>query len=102
MYLLDTNVISELRKQDRANLGVRRLFAKISEQSTQCFISVITMGELRRGVELIRHRSDGKQAAMLEVWLQSILDEYADYILDFTVIGGDSSTALGYTWPSLH
>lgn len=84
MYLLDTNVISELRKRSRANPGVVRLFQQIAEQGDQCYISVITIGELRRGVELIRHRGDSKQADALEVWLQSILDEYEDNILDFT------------------
>ncbi len=84
MYLLDTNVISELRKRSRANPGVVRLFEQIAEQGDQCYISVITIGELRRGVELIRHRGDGIQAQALEAWLQSILDEYVDNILDFT------------------
>jgi len=84
MYLLDTNVISELRKRSRANPGVVRLFEQIAEQGDQCYISVITIGELRRGVELIRHRGDSKQADALEAWLQSILDEYEDNILDFS------------------
>jgi predicted nucleic acid-binding protein len=39
---------------------------------------------LRRGVELIRHRGDEVQARFLEKWLLSILNEYADSILDFT------------------
>jgi len=85
MYLLDTNVISELRKRSRANPGVVCFFEQIVEQGDRCYISVITIGELRRGVELIRHRGDSKQAQSLEAWLQSILDEYTDNILDFTV-----------------
>jgi toxin FitB len=84
MYLLDTNVISELRKRSRANPGVVNLFEQIAEKGGQCYISAITIGELRRGVELIRHRGDSKQAQALEVWLQSILNEYEDNILDFT------------------
>lgn len=43
---------------------------------------MVTVGELRRGVELIRHRGDGKQAKLLEKWLLSILDGFQDYILD--------------------
>ena len=42
----------------------------------------MTVGELRRGVELIRHRGDVKQAKLLEKWLSSILDGFQDYILD--------------------
>lgn len=85
MYLLDTNVISEQRKQQRANPGVTRFFQQAATQGYPVYISVITLGELRRGVELIRHRGDDLQAKSLEGWLHSILDDYADYILDFTV-----------------
>jgi predicted nucleic acid-binding protein len=84
MYLLDTNVISELRKQGKANSGVQQFFQDAIEQDTRLYISVITLGELRRGVELIRHRGDQPQADLLEAWLQTILDDYGDHILDFT------------------
>ncbi len=84
MYLFDTNVISEMRKKTTANPGVKQLFQQISEQDARGYISVITVGELRRGVELIRHRGDAAQAATLETWLLVILADYADNILDFT------------------
>jgi predicted nucleic acid-binding protein len=83
MYLLDTNLVSELRKRDRANPGVTRFFSRLAEQETPAYISVITIGELRRGVELIRRRGDQAQASALEAWLQSLLDDYADNMLDF-------------------
>lgn len=83
MYLLDTNVVSELRKRERANPGVRRFFSEPGGENDQTWISVITLGELRRGVERIRHRGDRDQARALESWLQTLLDEYADHILDF-------------------
>ena len=84
MYLLDTNVISEQRKKNQANPGVKRFFMQVAEQGEPGFISVITVGELRRGVELIRHRGDNIQADTLETWLQRILHDYADCLLDFT------------------
>lgn len=84
MYLLDTNVISELRKQGQANSGVQQFFQNAVEQNAHLYISVITLGELRRGVELIRYRGDQRQADLLETWLQTILDDYAESILDFT------------------
>ena len=84
MYLLDTNVISELRKQNKANYGVQQFFQNAIEQKSSLYISVITIGELRRGVELIRYRGDQPQADLLEAWLQTILDDYANHILDFT------------------
>jgi predicted nucleic acid-binding protein len=83
MYLLDTNIISELRKKERANPGLRRFFRQLADQEAQIYISVVTVGELRRGVDLIRHRGDMAQAGALEAWLQNLLDDYADNILDF-------------------
>ncbi len=84
MYLIDTNVISELRKKTGANVGVKQFFKQMVKQDLRAYISVITVGELRRGVELIRHRGDAQQANKLEIWLQTILSDYADNILDFT------------------
>ena len=84
MYLVDTNVISEIRKKNRANPGVKAFFNNTLKQQVHLFISVITVGELRRGVSLIRHRGDLKQAENLERWLNVILNEYAENIIDFT------------------
>jgi toxin FitB len=84
MYLIDTNVISELRKGNKANPGVQQFFKRTAEQEAHLFISVITVGELRRGIELIRYRGDQAQADKLEVWLLTIINDYAEYILDFT------------------
>lgn len=84
MYLIDTNVISEQRKKDRTNLGVRRFFKQVAERGERAYVSVITVGELRRGVELIRHRGDTVQAQKLETWLLAMLNDYAENILDFS------------------
>jgi predicted nucleic acid-binding protein len=82
MYLLDTNVVSEIRKRRRANLGVRGFFDRIAADQAPVFLSVVTVGELRRGVELMRHRGDTPQANRLERWLLRLLQRYEDYILD--------------------
>ncbi len=82
MYLVDTNVISEIRKKSKANKGVRAFFKQTIEDETQIFISVVTVGELRRGVELIRYRGDVRQANLLEKWLGALLTEYQDHILN--------------------
>lgn len=81
MYLLDTNVVSEARKGARANQGVNRFLARLRREQAAVFLSVITVGELRRGVELIRRRGDGAQAGRLERWLDATLAAYADSIL---------------------
>ena len=83
MYLLDTNIISELRKRDRANPGIINFFSQVTKQETISYLSVVTIGELRRGVDIIRHRRDFTQAQSLEDWLQTILNNYAENILDF-------------------
>ena len=64
--------------------GCHSIFQAAEKKGHRGYISVITVGELRRGVELIRHRGDKIQAESLEAWLQTMLDDYADNILDFT------------------
>lgn len=84
MYLIDTNVISESRKRSKADQGVRDFFRQTVEENARIFVSVVTVGELRRGVELIRHRGDLRQARQLERWLDRLLVEHEDHILDVT------------------
>ena len=83
MYLIDTDVISELRKGAKANPGVARFFVEADRNNHALYMSVITVGELRRGVEIIRHRKDTSQAKRLEGWLESLLKNYDDHILNF-------------------
>ena len=65
MYLIDTNVVSETRKKERANPGVLRFFERIAAFREPIHLCVVSVGELRRGVELIRHRGDADQAERL-------------------------------------
>lgn len=81
MYLIDTNVISEARKDKTANRGVQAFFKDAANRSTDLYLSVITIGELRRGVELIRHRGDLPQSEKLKAWLAKLLATYASLIL---------------------
>ena len=81
MYLIDTDVISEARKGAKCNPGVRAFFARASTHGTDLYLSVVTIGELRQGVERIRHRGDDSQAQRLERWLLQLTSEYADRIL---------------------
>ena len=83
MYLIDTNVISEARKKEGANPGVTSFFKQVAARGESAYLSVVTVGELRRGVELIRHRGDASQAKRLEAWLKGVLDQYANHILVF-------------------
>jgi predicted nucleic acid-binding protein len=81
MYLVDTNVLSEVRKGRRANVGVFDFFA--TNRPADVYVCVQTIGEIRRGVENIRRRGDHAQTARLEAWLNKVVDEYADRILIF-------------------
>ena len=83
MYLIDTNVISEARKRGKADPGVRAFFDRVVAQGQAVYLSVVTVGELRRGVDLIRHRGDLGQSALLASWLQGVLDGYDSHILPF-------------------
>lgn len=51
----------------------------------RCYISVITVGELRRGIEMIRHRGDIKQANALREWYAMIVSDYGNQILAIDV-----------------
>jgi hypothetical protein len=83
MYLVDTDVISEVRKGDKANPGVRAFFADTSRESVDLYLSVVTIGELRQGVERIRHRGEGARAKRLGRWLKHVTTIYAESILPF-------------------
>ena len=83
MYLIDTNIVSETRKKEKANSGVIRLFDDVVATGEPVYLSAVSVGELRRGVELIRHRGETGQARLLEAWLTMFLDQYGQNILAF-------------------
>jgi predicted nucleic acid-binding protein len=81
MYLVDTDVISEARKGDQGNAGVRAFFARARQEGAELYLSAVTIGELQQGIERIRHRGDNSQAQRLEQWLRGVTSAYADRIL---------------------
>jgi predicted nucleic acid-binding protein len=83
MYLIDTNVISEARKLAKANPGVIAFFETVAASSEPLFLSAISVGELRRGVEFIRRRGDAEQAQRLEAWLASVVESFGERIIAF-------------------
>jgi hypothetical protein len=74
-YLVDTNVISELRKGRRCDPGVASWFAQVT--SEDIYLSVLTLGEIRKGIENIRRR-DAPAAEALEDWFRELEDSHAD------------------------
>jgi len=77
-YLVDTNVISELRKGARADPEVRRWLESLDPDDV--FLSVIVIGEIRRGIESIRRR-DASAAASLDRWLKRVVSGHEGRIL---------------------
>ena len=80
-YLIDTNFISETRKI-RSDAGVTAFLS--ASDATGLFLSVLTLGELRRGVEAKR-RTDSATSARLSAWVDGIETTFADRILPVEV-----------------
>lgn len=68
-YLIDTNIISEVRKGNRCDPRVSAWYASIADEDL--FLSTLVLGEIRKGVELARSREPNKAAA-LEQWLEQV------------------------------
>jgi predicted nucleic acid-binding protein len=91
-FLLDTNVVSEVRKP-AGDPHVKAWLA--AAPSWTCYVSVLVLGELRRGVELLRHRRDDAQVAALEAWLATITSAYAGRVIPV-------SSEIADTWGRLN
>jgi toxin FitB len=68
-YLLDTNILSEIRKGERCDSHVSAWYASIADEDL--FLSTLVLGEIRKGAELARTHDPGKAAA-LERWLDRV------------------------------
>ena len=80
-YLLDTNIISELRKKS-PNQGLLEWISAID--SEDLYMSVITIGELRAGA-LKKSKKDAVQGQLLMEWVDELSSSYQDQILDLTI-----------------
>ena len=77
-YLLDTNVVSELRKR-KPHGGVVAWLASL--RAEQVFVSAVTIGELQTGVEMTR-RQDAAKAQEIESWLASVENSFSLVAMD--------------------
>jgi hypothetical protein len=77
-YLLDTNVLSETRKR-QPSAGVADWIA--ATPPDRLHVSVLTLGELERGIARVRGRGDRHQASALERWLRDVETGFEDRIL---------------------
>ena len=78
MYLLDTNVVSELRRP-RPHGAVLGWIADVPAE--QLFMSAVTVGEVQAGIEITRER-DAAKAEELEAWLDKVLASYGVLPMD--------------------
>jgi predicted nucleic acid-binding protein len=81
-FLLDTNVVSELRKRERCAAKVNMWAQSI--EPNQNFLSVLVIGELTRGA-ILKRRSDRAAADLLEQWIARLTHLYGDRILPITL-----------------
>lgn len=82
MFILDTNVISELKKRT-PNQGVMSFFANLQINHQTFFISSITKGELLAGVHKLYARQDIIQARLYEKWVTEFFGKNTVNVLDF-------------------
>ena len=95
-YLLDSSVLSELRKQRRCDPALTRWYAE-SKREGMC-TSVLVIGELRRGIERLRRR-DPASANALDGWLHEIRRRYSGRILPVDEAVADAWGRLGVPDP---
>lgn len=77
-YLIDTNIISEVRKGKRCDPNVASWYEKIEDASL--YLSVLVIGEIRKGIERIRPK-DNVQATAIEKWLLAVDQAFGERIL---------------------
>ena len=77
-FLIDTNIISEVRKGDRCDATVATWWSGVAEDDL--WLSALVLGEIRKGVELARRR-DPQKAAVLETWLSDVVSGFGDRVL---------------------
>jgi toxin FitB len=77
-FLIDTNVISELRKGERCDRNVAAWYASVEEG--ELYLSVLVTGEIRRSIERARRR-DPARAEVFERWLGDVNAAFGDRIL---------------------
>lgn len=85
-WLIDTNIISEVRKGARCDPGVAAWYVSVG--SGDLYLSVLVLGEIRKGIELIRERQPN-QATALAAWLAAVDTAFAGRILPISRAVGD-------------
>ena len=91
MYLLDTNVISQLAKRE-PNANVVKFIKDARKADAALYLSVLTIGEIEKGIAKLHHYGDHQQADKLQQWLNQTKIDFDDYLLP---IDADTSILWG-------
>ena len=95
-YLIDTNIISEVRKGDRCDPDVASWYETIEDASL--YLSVLVIGEIRKGIERVRPK-DNAQARAIENWLKAVDKAFGERILPVDRAVADEWGRLNATRP---
>ncbi len=85
-YLIDTNIISEVRKGVKCDPNVAAWYESIAD--ADIYLSVLVLGEIRKGIERARPK-DSDQARALEKWLTDVVTSFAERILPVDQVVAD-------------
>lgn len=92
MYILDTNVISQFAKR-QPNSGVIAFMKKAKQEKSPLYLSVLTIGEINKGIAKLARHNDHQQSDRLKRWLEQLTVDFSDFLLpidaDTSVIWGE-------------
>jgi predicted nucleic acid-binding protein len=95
-FLIDTNVISEVRKGTRCDPNVAAWYSSIKD--TDLYLSALILGEIRKGIELARPRDPAKAEA-LQGWLDAVVEAFADRVIPVDRFVSDAWGRMSATRP---
>lgn len=82
-YLLDTNVISDYRKGERAHAGVKAFFEQVPAE--RIFLPVQVIGEIQAGIAKASRKKDLVKVRSYTTWLDTIMRDFATQVIEFDV-----------------
>ena len=85
-YLIDTNIISEVRKGAKCDQHVAAWYESIADDAV--YLSVLVLGEIRKGIERARP-NDPTKSRVLESWLSDVVNSFAERILPIDQVVAD-------------
>lgn len=95
-YLIDTNVISEVRKGPKCHPNVAAWYDTIDD--ADIYLSVLVLGEIRKGIERAR-LNNPPQARALEKWLEAVVESFVERVLPVDQLVADEWGRMSFKRP---